>query len=275
MDALKEPLESLVSKTNAGDRIALESVLLRIQPMVYNLSLKMLLFPEDAEDACQDILVRIMTRLSTFKGQSQFTTWAYRVATNYLLTAKGRKSREFAMDFNDYEKFIDSGHSNTVKSAANQGELKLLEEEVKVSCTQGLLLCLKPESRMVYILGDILEFNSIEGARIMAMRPETFRQQLSRSRAKLRNFLQQKCGLVKKANPCKCHKKIDFLVEQQLINPTQPRFAIFEKRSMDLLETIADLETETAIYRTNPKMKVPDSLIVNLKKLLKRASHEE
>ena len=62
MDAKKESLEAMVVKANAGDRRALETVLVNIQPMIYNLSLKMLLFPEDAEDASQEILVRLMTR---------------------------------------------------------------------------------------------------------------------------------------------------------------------------------------------------------------------
>ena len=275
MDAKKESLEAMVMKANAGDRKALETVLVNIQPMIYNLSLKMLLFPEDAEDASQEILVRLMTRLSTFKGQSQFTTWAYRVATNYLLTAKGKKSKEFAMDFNSYGRFIDKGQSDSVKVATNQGELRLLEEEVKVSCTQGLLLCLSPESRLVYILGDILEFNSNEGGRVMAISPETFRQQLSRARGKVRNFLRQKCGLVNKDNPCRCRRKIDFLVNQQLLDPQSPRFAVFEKRSIDLLETISGLERETAIYRSNPVMEAPDALIRNAQALLTQMGQDE
>lgn len=268
---MKQDLEDLVEQALAGNKQALEQVLLGIKDLVYNLSVKMLLFPEDAEDATQEILIKLMTRLSTFKGQSQFTTWVYRVASNYLLTVKGKRSREFAMDFGGYEDFIDSGQSDSVTTANNEGELLMLEEEVKVSCTQGLLLCLDPSHRMVYLLGDILEFSSKEGASVLTVTPESFRQQLSRSRKKIRNFLQQKCGLVNPSNPCRCQRKIDFLADQGLINVATPRFARFKERSIELMKTITDLEKETAIYRSNPDFEAPESISKNLKILLSNA----
>ena len=106
----------------------------------------MLLFPEDAKDATQEILIRIVTRLSTYRCESQFKTWVYRIATNYLLNVKGKKSRVFAMPFEEYAQLIDQGQSNLVTYTQNEGELSLLEEEVKISCTQGLLLCLNEVS---------------------------------------------------------------------------------------------------------------------------------
>lgn len=268
---MSQDIENVVEKAISGDEKALEDVLLHVKDLVYNLSLKMLLFPEDAEDATQEILIKLVTRLSTFKGQSQFTTWVYRVTSNYLLTVKGKKSREFAMDFESYATFIDTGQSDHVLTARNEGELLLLEEEVKVSCTQGLLLCLDPAHRLTYILGDTLDFPGKEGAKILAISPETFRQQLARSRKKIRSFLQLKCGLVNPANPCRCLKKVDFLSDQDLVNVTAPRFAKFRERSIELMQTLTDLEKETAVYRTNPDFEAPELLITNLRKLLRHA----
>lgn len=268
---MRQDLEHLVERAISGDKGALERVILDVKDLVYNLSLKMLLFPEDAEDATQEVLIKLVTRLSTFKGQSQFTTWVYRVTSNYLLTVKGKKSRDFAMSFEDYAVFIDTGQSEVLTTASNEGELLLLEEEVKVSCTQGLLLCLDPTHRLTYILGDILEFSGREGAKVLSISPETFRQQLGRSRKKIRNFLQQKCGLVNPANPCRCRRKVGFLSDQGLINGAELRFAKFKKRSIELMQTITDLEKETSIYRTNPDFEAPDSVMTNLKKLLQNA----
>ncbi len=268
---MSQDIETMVVRATSGDEKALEHVLLHVKDLVYNLSLKMLLFPEDAEDATQEILIKLVTRLSTFKGQSQFTTWVYRVASNYLLTVKGKHARNFAMSFEDYAVFVDTGQSGTVIAARNEGELLLLEEEVKVSCTQGLLLCLDPSHRLAYILGDILEFSGKEGARALSISQETFRQQLARSRKKIRNFLQQKCGLVDPSNRCRCLRKADFLSKQGLINVGSPRFAKFKERSIDLMQTISDLEKETAIYRTNPDFEAPESITINLKNLLNNA----
>ena len=228
----------------------------------------MLLYPEDAEDATQEILIKIITHLSTFNHQSKFTTWVYRVATNYLLTYKGKNTRGFIMPFDDYAQLIDNGQSDTVKYASNEGELLLLEEEVKVSCTQGLLLCLKPIDRIVYILSEILEFNSREGAEILEITSENFRKKLSRSRTKIRNFLTNKCGLANPKNPCRCTKKIDFLINEKIVNPTDLRFAGFSQRSIDLVGRLADLEKSIAIYRSVPDAKAPSNILKNIKQTL-------
>ena len=119
-------LNTLVKKANLGDRKSLELVILEVKDLIYNLSLKMLLFPEDAKDATQDILIKVITHLSTFNYQSQFKTWIYRVATNYLINYKGKKSIEFAMPFEDYANLIDSGQSNVVRYTTNECELSLL-----------------------------------------------------------------------------------------------------------------------------------------------------
>ncbi len=75
----------------AGSCPALEDLTSRILPKVYALALRMLWNVEDAHDATQEILIRIITNLSTFREECAFLTWAYRVAANYLLTF--RKTR--------------------------------------------------------------------------------------------------------------------------------------------------------------------------------------
>ena len=165
------------------------------------------------------------------------------------------------MSFAEYAQLIDTGQSERVTYAENDGELLLLEEEVKISCTHGLLLCLDKMNRMVYILAEILDFNGVEGAEILGISAESFRQKLSRSRAKIRAFLQSKCGLVNKENPCRCKKKIDFLVGENMINPKRLQYAKHTNRSIDLMEKISVLEKTVLIYRSVPGMKAPPSVM--------------
>ncbi|MDB4292967.1 RNA polymerase sigma factor [Maribacter sp.] len=266
---MKEALETIVEKAQNGDRKSLENLIVEIKDMVYNLSLRMLLYPMDAQDATQEILVKIVTHLSTFKGDSRFHTWVYRVATNYLLSEKRRKSTEFAMNFEAYAReLIDVGHSDTIAYTQNQGEQRLLEEEVKVSCTHGMLLCLNETNRMVYILAVILEFNSREGSEIMGISPENYRKQLSRSKTKLRNFLDAKCGLANPKNPCRCTKKIDYLISAKIIDPTSLRFANHKERSIELIETITALEKSAAIFRSTPQYATPDNVVQKMKETI-------
>lgn len=265
---IEEQINNLIKKANSGDKKALELIIIEIKDLIYNLSIKMLLFPQDAEDATQEILIRIITHLSTFNSKSKFSTWVYRVATNYLITYKGKRSKEFAMSFNDYADLIDSGQSNVTKYSKNQGELFLLEEEVKVSCTQGLLLCLNSRDRIIYILSEILEFNSKEGAQIMEITPESYRKQLSRGREKIRNFLNSKCGLANPINPCRCYKKIDYLIQQGNIEPKQLKFAHLSNRSIDLVDKIKALEKTVAIYRSTPNFIAPRIVFDKIKDAL-------
>ena len=71
-----------------GNRDALERLVRALQGDLYGLALRMLCNREDAEDATQEILVRIVTRLSQFDFRSKLKTWAYRVAVNYVLDVR-------------------------------------------------------------------------------------------------------------------------------------------------------------------------------------------
>ena len=212
--------------------------------------------------------MKVVTRLSTFRGDSSFNTWVYRIAVNYLISAKGRSSDRFISNFDDYEKLIDTGIADTINYTSNLGEQKLLEEEVKVSCTHGLLLCLSEKSRMIYILGQLLDFTGPEGGEILGISADSFRKQLSRARSQIRSFLTAKCGLMNPKNPCRCKKKVDFLINQELIIPENLKFAQHSKRSIDLIDQIDTLERSAAIYRSTPQFSTPKDVIKKMKELI-------
>jgi len=114
---------------------------------------------------------------------------------------------------------------------------------------------------MVYIIAEIFDFNSYEGAEILDITPENFRKQLSRSRTKIRNFLQSKCGLANPKNPCRCSKKIDFSVKSNVINLTNLRFANYSNRSIELIDKIENIEKSVAIFRSTPNFNTSDNII--------------
>ena len=267
---MEKDLESKIEQALSGEHKALESIVEEVKDLVYNLALKMLLFPEDAEDATQEILIKMITHLSTFQQKSSFKTWAYRIASNYLITEKSkRKYQAKRISFEAYGDQIDKGQSDAILYTSNEGEISLLEEEVKVSCTHGLLHCLNPTNRLIYILGDLMDFNSIEAAEILEMTPAGFRKQLSRSREKVRNFLTQKCGLVQPDNPCRCKRKIDFLIDQELIDPQALRFAQHTNRSIDLMNKIDSLDKTLEVFRSVPVMETPEAVLKEVKQVIK------
>jgi RNA polymerase sigma-70 factor, ECF subfamily len=75
-------LDDLAARAAAGDQEALHTLLVEIQPRVRRICGRMLLYPEDAEEAAQDALLLVSTRINTFAGRSRFTTWLHAVASN-------------------------------------------------------------------------------------------------------------------------------------------------------------------------------------------------
>src|SRR5205814_9483783 len=80
----------LVEQAKNSDRAALEKLILRHQAWVYNIAVRMVFRPHDAEEVTQEVLVKVITKLSTFKGESTFRTWLYRIAANHVLNMKRR-----------------------------------------------------------------------------------------------------------------------------------------------------------------------------------------
>ncbi len=94
-----EELLILIGQATAGDKRALEMVVLSIQDLVFNLSLRMLGTFPDAEDASQDILLKVITHLSLFKGDSSFSTWVFSIAVNHLKNYKKHMFAKYPLSF--------------------------------------------------------------------------------------------------------------------------------------------------------------------------------
>lgn len=93
----------------AGNRAAVERLVRSLQNDIYGLALRMLCHREDAEDATQEILVRIVTRLSQFDFRSKLKTWAYRVAVNYILDVKKSAVERLRLSFEGFAEDLTSG----------------------------------------------------------------------------------------------------------------------------------------------------------------------
>src|SRR5262245_35495938 len=146
---MSEPgaLESDVALAVGGDRAALERVVQAIQPDVQRLALRFLWHPQDAEDDSQEILIRVITRLETFKGERAFRTWVFRVATNTLLTLRAKRA-EHGLSLDEFGADLERGLADSLPDTAQQVEHELLLEEVRVGCTMAMLQCLDRAHRL-------------------------------------------------------------------------------------------------------------------------------
>src|SRR5712671_4400992 len=77
----------------------MDALVRAVQPDIYAVALRMLWNREDAEDATQEILVRVVTQLSSFNFRSRLKTWVYRVAVNHLLDRKRSAVERMELNF--------------------------------------------------------------------------------------------------------------------------------------------------------------------------------
>ena len=198
---------ALVARARAGDREALEELVRHHQGWIYNIAVRMLYHPQDAEDATQEILLKALTRLSSFEGRSSFRTWLYRIVVNHVLNMKRTRLEELEWTFEKYGSGLNNAPDEDLPDPRSvPADLQLLVEEAKVGCTSGMLLCLTRDQRLVYILGEILGVTDVVGAELLEIGRDNFRQKLARARRDLNQFMHGQCGLVNAANPCRCDR---------------------------------------------------------------------
>ena len=253
-------LEETVTRAQSGDRAALEEVVRQIQAKVYGLALRMLWHPQDAEDATQEILLKVVTNLGGFRGRSKFQTWVYRIAVNHLLTRRQSRMEQQEMTFESFGKDLAEG----LADRANHPEDAVLLQELRVGCTLGMLLCLDRARRIAYILGEILSLNSTEAARILKIRESAFRKRLERARAQIIGFMRARCGLANSENRCRCHRRIKRATELKRVDPEHVLFggSLQEAQHFPaVLQEIRDLEETqraVALLRAHPQYSMPD-----------------
>jgi RNA polymerase sigma factor (sigma-70 family) len=272
---MTEPaLDDLARAASTGRRDALEQLLGRIQQPIYGLAVRMLWHPEDARDATQEILIRIMTHLASFRGESRFMTWAYRVASNYLLTC--RQGRVEAQRYT-FDRFGDELREDLDVADASEWapDKAVLLEEVKVGCMLAMLTCLDREHRLAYVLGEILELDGPEAAAALDITPAAFRKRLSRARSALVQFTRETCGLMRTQNPCHCTRKLSGAIQRGRVDGDRLLFADAERARMfpavlHKIRALADVQRTAALYRSHSEPPVPAGLLKRISAILDR-----
>ena len=123
-----EELLAWFNKAVSGDKKSLETILTGVQDLVFNLSLRMLGTFQDAEDASQDILLKIITHLSSFKGESAFSTWVFSIAVNHLKNYRKHMFAKFPLSFEYYGDDILNGKIEDVPDLTQDVERPVLAD---------------------------------------------------------------------------------------------------------------------------------------------------
>ena len=213
-----------IKEAQEGSKSALERLIKLHQRFVYNVALRLARNAEDAADLTQEGLIKMVTRLSQFQGKSSFRTWLYRIVFNHFIQSQGNKRRLETASFEELGDFLENAHASEEMSVEEQVIYSDLIDDTRNKCMSGMLLCMDRQQRIIFILGAIFNMKSTVAAPLLEISPENFRKQLSRARADLFQFMENKCGLVNPANPCRCHKKTMGFIKEGKVEPTQRKF---------------------------------------------------
>jgi RNA polymerase sigma factor (sigma-70 family) len=256
-----DALAAAVARARDGDRAALEQVLAAVQDDVYRLALRMTAHPEDARDATQEILLKIVTRLGGFRGESSIRTWAYRIAVRHVLDRRKSRVEALALDFERFGADLLDG-----LGAEPDGD-PLLAEEVKLGCTLAMLVCLDREHRLAYVLADVFDLPASAAAALCEVGEETFRQRLSRARRALEAFTGAFCGLVAREAPCSCPRRVARAVELGRVHRDRPGLAASVSAD-DARREMESLHATAALLRAHPAYRAPAELLGGVRRIL-------
>lgn len=261
-------LEELARRAAAGDSKALSRLVEEVQHPIYRLALRFLGHAEDAKDASQEILIRLITHLGSFEGRSQFMTWAYSVAVRQLMRTRKRQLESTVKDAETFAAHLDSGLADR-DFTAEEAEYRLLSAEVRIGCTYGMLLCLSRPLRASYILGDAMGMPDTVVAEICGISRAAHRQRLARARRTMRIIIADRCGLVDAGNPCRCLRQIESSLAAGIVDRDNLTFAEHPRTDSRPIETgtieraAEQLDLALAmgeVYRSDPSFAAPQEV---------------
>lgn len=248
-------LDKLVDAAKMGSQTALEGIVRAIQNRVHYLATRVLVNPEDALEATQEILILVITKVSTFRQESAFSTWVYRVASNYLLNAKKVVERDLNLTFEMFAADLESG---LIPDTSLPADDLLMLNELRISCTMAMLLCLDMKHRLAYVLGDILEFEHVKAAEVLGISKDNFRKRLSRARNKVVDFTAQNCGLANASTKCSCPRRLPAAVAKGRVNPDQVIHAVRDAPSYnDVVSRVREVESNLRVLKLQTATATP------------------
>jgi RNA polymerase sigma factor (sigma-70 family) len=272
---VSEEIEALVRRAKEGDRAAVEGLVLALQDDLYKLAFRMLGLRADAQDATQEVLIKLLTHLSEFRGESAFRTWAWRIAIRHVQRFR-RTKREEVASFEMIEALIAKGDEGPKPLALNDGEFALLADEVRLSCTQGMVLSLDRDHRVAWILAEIFGLDGEEAAAVLDLDPAAYRKRLSRARERLASWMGKNCGLADPANRCRCARQVPVAVAAGVASLDSPEYAGHRERAgakakarrLEIVKEADEIETAAFALRNTPDYAAPAAILTAIRAML-------
>jgi DNA-directed RNA polymerase specialized sigma24 family protein len=186
-------LDRLVARAQRGDAAALDAVCARVRPMLVRHARQLLRGggSADVEDAVQEVLILVCARISTYRWEGSFAGWLYAVATRSILRRAALSPQEAALAAEAAERALVTDHD-----PMTEAEWLLVEQDLHLACTIGVLTGLSGEARRLYLLGEVLAVPDRVGAQVAQITPAAYRKRLERARRAVADAVRDQAGPV-------------------------------------------------------------------------------
>lgn len=168
-----------------------EEIIRDYGPKVYNLARRILGSESDAEDVTQDVLLTVIQKLPTFRGEASFSTWLHRITVNAALAYRQKRARRTShqITMDPIEELIESGqHKLPIRKWAQTPEKLLVDRETQ-EVIERAIASLPEVYRDVYILADIEGLPNAEIAEMLGLNLPGTKSRLHRARLLMRKAL--------------------------------------------------------------------------------------
>ena len=180
----------LISAINSGQAEKFHDLVKRYEQKLYNFGLRMCRNRSDAEDMIQDTFLNVFKYLKSFRHETKFKNWLYRVAASTCI--KRRRKSKFAPDKElSLDEFLPKDESEKPDHVPEWAQLpldKLLNEELQ-DLISKTIVTLPKKYRVVIVLRDIEGFSTAETAQILNLSPSNVKVRLHRARLYVRDKL--------------------------------------------------------------------------------------
>jgi len=219
-----------------SNSITIEYVIENYGSMVASICRRMIQNKDTAEDAVQEVWLEVNKSLKTFRGESKFTTWLYTITSRVVMKLSKDEKKYSTRFLRNYF------HGDDIAVPEYEDfDKQLWVREMCDKCLTGTLHCLDNEARLAYILRDINVVPYAEIAKILERDETGVRKMVSRSRNKLRNFLNDECILKNPNAKCKCRmskwvKEVHLQEEYQKLRQVVNKINFYRASEIALLQ---------------------------------------
>jgi len=194
----------LVERAVNGDQAAFGELVEPLRKPLFSYIYRMVTLRQDAEDLLQDVLVRVLQNLPSFRGEARFKTWLFGIATHACMDHLRSKKRwrAEAQLYGQYETEADENMLGELEALMHSPDFVFEMREHIAFCFSCISRTLEPDEQAAIMLREVLGFSNQEAANMIQISEPVFRHRLSAARSKMTGSYDGLCQLINKTGVC-------------------------------------------------------------------------